>query len=97
MVHFGGMIVDCGCSLGAEVPALRIEIERRDAVVTMPTGELDAVFDALGLVGFHWLNCSPALGGSGDRWLGGEGNWETAAKPSIPRSRENVQVRTEDC
>ena len=49
----GGVMVDCGCSLGAEVAGLRFEIEHAYAVRTLGAGELHAVLDALDAVGFH--------------------------------------------
>ena len=53
VVRLGGVMVDCGCSLGAEVAGLRFEIERAYAVRTLGAGELHAVLDALDAVGFH--------------------------------------------
>jgi hypothetical protein len=60
-VGFGGMIVDCGCGLSAEIADLGVEVQRADTVVAVRAGELHAVFDALNSVGFHCLNCIPAL------------------------------------
>ena len=70
----GGVIVDRGCGLGAQVAGSGVEVERADAVGTMRAGELHAAFDALDSVGFHCLNCSPFVGKGGTRWWGGEGN-----------------------
>ena len=69
-VRFAGVIVDRGCGLGAEVAALRVEVQRADAVCTLGAGELHAALDALDFIGFHWLNCSPSAGGSGYALVG---------------------------
>jgi len=69
----GGVIVDCGCGLGAEIADLRIEIEGAHAVGAVRAGELHSVLNALDAVGFHWLDCSALRAGMG-RDLGNEGN-----------------------
>ena len=69
-VRFAGVIVDRGCGLGAEVAALRVEVQRADAVCTLGAGELHAALDALDFIGFHWLNCSPSASGSGYALVG---------------------------
>ena len=53
MVRFGGMIVDCGGGLSAQVAESGVEIQGADAVGTVRTGELHAALDALDSVGFH--------------------------------------------
>ena len=63
-VRFAGVIVDCGRGLSAEVAALRVEVQRADAVCALRAGELHAALDALDSIGFHWLNCSPSGRGS---------------------------------
>ena len=63
-VRFAGVIVDRGRGLGAEIAALRVEVQRADAVCTLRAGELHAALDALDLIGFHWPNCSPSAGRS---------------------------------
>jgi hypothetical protein len=55
VVRFGGVIIDHGCGLGAEVARLRVEVQRADAVFTLHAGELHAALDALDSVGFHYL------------------------------------------
>ena len=70
VVHFSGVIVDGGGRLCAEVAGFHIEIERGDAVFTVHAGELYAVLDALGAVGFHWLNCRPFVSGIGGALVG---------------------------
>ena len=70
MVRLGGVMVDGGRGLGAQVAGFRIEIERGDAVGTARARELYAVLDALGPVGFHLLNCSPAAGEGEDAIVG---------------------------
>ena len=69
-MRFAGVIVDCGRGLSAEVAALRIEVQRADAVSTLRTGELHAALDALDFIGFHWLNCSRSGRGSQDALVG---------------------------
>ena len=54
-MRFGGMLTDGGRGLGAEVAALGVEIECANAVFTVGAGELYAVLDALGAIGFHCL------------------------------------------
>jgi hypothetical protein len=53
VVGCGGVMVDCGCSLGAEVAGLRVEFQSAYAVGTLRAGELHAALDALDSVGFH--------------------------------------------
>jgi hypothetical protein len=53
VVRSGGVLVDGGRGLGAEVAVPDVKIKRADAVFTVRAGELDAVLDALGTVGFH--------------------------------------------
>ena len=48
-----GVPVDGGGGLGAEVAVAGVEIERGHAVFTVRAGELYAVLNALGTVGFH--------------------------------------------
>lgn len=70
MVGFGGVIVDHGCGLGAEIAGFGVEVQRADAVFTLHAGELHAALDALDSVGFHYLNCSPSASGSGHALVG---------------------------
>jgi hypothetical protein len=48
-----GVIVDCGCSLGAEVSGFGVEVEGADAVGTAIAREFHAALDPLDFVGFH--------------------------------------------
>lgn len=66
----GGVKIDRGCGLGAEVAGLRIEIERAYAVGTMYAGELHAALDAQDFVGFHCLHCIPSARSSEDAMVG---------------------------
>jgi hypothetical protein len=84
----GGVLVDCGCGLGAEIADLRIEIERTHAVGAVRARELHSVLDALDPVGFHCFDCSPLRAALG-RDLGNEGN----ARFSRPNRRPNTSVR----
>jgi len=70
VVRLGGVSIDHGCGLGAEVAGLRVEVQRADAVGTLRAGEVHAALDALDSVGFHCLNCSPPQAGAGTRWWG---------------------------
>ena len=65
VVGFGGVIVDHGGGLGAEVAGFRVEIQRADAVLTLRAGELHTALDPLDSVGFHCMNSSPFASGSG--------------------------------
>jgi len=68
-MRFGGVIIDRGCGLGAEVAALRVEVQRADAVCTLRARKVHAALDALDAVGFlHYLDCSPLQAGAGTRW-----------------------------
>ena len=69
-VRFAGVIIDRGGGLGAEVAALRVEVQRGDAVCTLGAGELHAALDALDFIGFHWLDCSLSASGSGYALVG---------------------------
>jgi hypothetical protein len=53
VVRFGGVIVDRGCGLGAEVAGSCVEIEGADAVGAVRAGKLHAALDALDSIGFH--------------------------------------------
>ncbi len=57
-VGLGGVLVDCGRGLSAEIADLSIEIESAYAVSAVGAGELHSVLDALDAVGFHWFDCS---------------------------------------
>ena len=53
VVRSGGVIVDRGRCLGAEVAGFRVEIQRAHDVITPRAGEPHAALDALDPVGFH--------------------------------------------
>ena len=55
MVRLGGVSVDHGCGLGAEVAGSRVELQCADAMGTLRAGELHAALDALDSVSFHCL------------------------------------------
>jgi hypothetical protein len=92
VVRFGGVIIDRGCGLGAEVAGPRVEIERADAVGTLRAGELHAALDALDSVGFHYLNCSPPQAGAETRWWGNERN--AMANRDLPRAQVAAELRS---
>jgi hypothetical protein len=53
VVGLGGMVIDGGSGLGAEVASPDVKIESRNAVLTPVAGELHSALDAMNLVGFH--------------------------------------------
>ncbi len=53
VVRLGGVSIDQGCGLGAEVAGFRVELQCADAMGTLRAGELHAALDALDSVGFH--------------------------------------------
>ena len=85
VVDFGGVLVDSGGGLGAEVAVARVEVERGDVVGTVGAGELHAAFDASdGVEAFHRIECSLLSVDEKARGVGSEGNeggvpkWERA-------------------
>jgi hypothetical protein len=66
----GGMSVDGGCGLGAQVTGFGVEIKGADAVGTLLAGELHAALDAFDAIGFHFLNCRPQRTLSEDALVG---------------------------
>ena len=69
-MRFCCVVVDCGRGLGAEVAALRVEVQGADAVCTLGAGELHAALDALDFIGFHLFDCSLSASGSGYALVG---------------------------
>lgn len=63
VVDFGGVLVEVGGGLGAQVAVAGVEVERGDGVRAVGAGKLHASGDAFGGVVFHSLDCS---GGSGN-------------------------------
>ena len=53
MVRFGGVVIDGGGGLGAEVAGFGVKIQRADAVGTACAVELHAALDALDSIGLH--------------------------------------------
>jgi hypothetical protein len=95
VVDFGGVLVDGGGGLGAEVAVARVEVESGDVVRAARAGELHAAFDASdGVEAFHRIECSPLRANAKARGWGSEGNeggvpkWEwvldSLADPSAP-------------
>ena len=63
VVDFGGVLVDSGGSLGAEVAVAGVEIESADVVGAVGTGELHAALDASdGVEAFHSSECNCLAG-----------------------------------
>jgi hypothetical protein len=60
VVDAGGVAVDGGGGLGAEVAVAGVEVESADVVIAVGAGELHASFDARhGVEAFHRFECSP--------------------------------------
>ena len=94
VVHFGGVLVDGGGGLGAEVAVAGVEVERGDVVSAVRAGELHATFDASdGVEAFHRIECSPLGGDEKARGVGSEGNeggvpkWERVRSLAGSRGR----------
>jgi hypothetical protein len=94
VVDFGGVLVDGGGGLGAEVAVASVEVESGDVMGAMRAGELRAAFDASdGVEAFHRIECSPLRGDGKTRGWGSEGNeggvpeWERARLARGQRGR----------
>jgi hypothetical protein len=75
VVDIGGVLVDGGGGLGAEVAVTRVEVERGDVVSAVRASELHAAFDASdGVEAFHRIECSLLRGDGKARGVGSEGN-----------------------
>jgi len=75
VVDVGGVLVDGGSGLRAQVAVAGVEVERADVVGTVRAGELHAAFDASdGVETFHSFESSPLTANGKARWWGGEGN-----------------------
>lgn len=59
MVDFGGMLIDSGRGLGAEVAIAEVEIQSADVVSAAGAGKSHAAFDACdGVMSLHNPECS---------------------------------------
>ena len=77
VVDAGGVAVDGGGGLGAEVAVAGVEVEGADVVSAVGAGELHASFNARhGVEAFHRFECSLFWGEGKTRGVGGEGNAE---------------------
>jgi len=75
VVDAGGVLIDGGGGLGAEVAVARVEVERADVVGAVGAGELHSALDASdGVEAFHKFECSPFAEEWKARWWGSEGN-----------------------
>ena len=75
VVNVGGVLVDGGSGLRAQVAVASVEVERADVVGAVCAGELHAAFDASdGVETFHSFESSPLTANRKARWWGGEGN-----------------------
>ena len=75
VVHFGGVLIDSSCGLGAEVAIARVEVKRTDVVSTMGAGEPHTSLDAGdGVETLHRIECSLLAANEKARGVSGEGN-----------------------
>ena len=75
VVDAGGVLVDGGCSLGAEVAVARVEVECADVVGAVGAGKLHAALDASdGVEALHRFECNPFAAKGKARGWGSEGN-----------------------
>jgi hypothetical protein len=75
VVDSGGVLVDFGGGLGAEVAVARIEVEGADVVSAVRAGELHASLDARhGVETLHRFECSLLAREGKARGWGSEGN-----------------------
>ena len=88
VVNFGGVLVDGGGGLGAEVAVARVEVESGDVVSAVRAGELHAAFDASdGVEAFHRIECSLLCEDGKARGWGSEGNEGGSFKMGIGTDR----------
>jgi len=77
VVDGGGMLVDCGGGLGAEIAVAGIEVQSADVVSAVGAGELHAALDASdGVEALHNFQCSLFVAKGKAPWWGSEGNRE---------------------
>jgi|HubBroStandDraft_6_1064221.scaffolds.fasta_scaffold87818_3 hypothetical protein len=75
VVDAGGVLIDGGRGLRAEVAVAGVELERADVVGAVGAGELHAALDASdGVEALHKFECSPLTAEGKARWWGSEGN-----------------------
>ena len=75
VVDVGGVAVDGGGGLSAEVAVAGVEVEGADVVGAVGAGELHAALDACdGVEAFHNSECSLLAGKAKARGWGSEGN-----------------------
>jgi hypothetical protein len=84
VVHIGGVLVDGGGGLSAQVAVSRIEVERAHVMGAVGAGELHAAFNAShGVEAFHRTECSPFAKDEKARGLGSEGNEQGRDERSV--------------
>jgi len=96
LVFAGGMAVDGGRGLGAEVAVPGVVLQRAHAVFAASAGESHAAFDAIDGVVFHVLKCNASAKKPLAREWGGEGNAGVAegvhcGKGVIPQGAPSAQ------
>jgi len=93
VVNAGGVLVDGGSGLGAEVAVAGIEVECADIVGAVGAGELHTALDASdGVEALHNFECSLLVQEGKTPWWGSEGNEE-----EVPNwERANAEVRSEN-
>ena len=84
VVNAGGVLVDGGSGLGAEVAVAGIEVECADVVGAVGAGEPHAAFDASDSVeALHNFECSLLAAKGKTPWWGSEGN--EGGKSGVPK------------
>jgi len=82
-MNIGGVLIDGGCGLGAEIAIAKVEIESADIVSAAGAGEPHAAFDARdGVVSLHNSECSLLAAEGKARGWGSEGNEEGGLESS---------------
>src|SRR5208282_38645 len=94
VVNAGGVLVDGGSGLGAEVAVAGIEVECADIVGAVGAGELHTALDASdGVEAFHKFECSLLAAKWKARWWGSEGN-EGVGKWGVSKWEMGQSYRT---
>ena len=74
LVRRGGVRIDCGSGLGAEIPNFGVKLQSCDAMGALLARELHAALNALDSIGFHSMDCSRHGDEGVDAMVGSEGN-----------------------
>jgi hypothetical protein len=94
VVNAGGVLVDGGSGLGAEVAVARVEVECTDVVGAVGAGEPHAAFDASDSVeALHNFECSLLAAKGKTPWWGSESN--EGGKNGVPKWKWSSEVVAE--